>query len=303
MTARDFLARIIVSVCFLLPGAGAGPADEQPAFRFGLVADVQYGDKPARGKRAYRDASVKLRAAVVGLAQHDLAFVVNLGDIIDGNGVKSGGELALIAGIFREMRAPVYHIIGNHCLSAGRTVVMRELGLRSPYYEFVRERWRFLLLDGMDVSVKSAPGSEEARQAREFLAKNPKLPKYNGAIGRRQMAWLQERLQAAGAAGERVIVFCHHPITAEKNARSLLLWNAGEVEGVLAKSGRVAAWINGHDHKGGYVFTNGIHHLTVPGMVESPPGGNSYAIAEVFGDRIAIVGQGTVPSRVLRLRN
>jgi hypothetical protein len=70
---------------------------------------------------------------------------------------------------------------------------------------------------------------------------------------------------------------------------------------LATQSGCVVAWINGHDHKGGYAFVRGIHHLTVPGMVESPSGGNSYAVAEVLADRIVIEGRGTTPGRTLGL--
>jgi putative lipase involved disintegration of autophagic bodies len=61
----------------------------------------------------------------------------------------------------------------------------------------------------------------------------------------------------------------------------------------------VKAWINGHDHAGGYAFYQGIHHLTLPGMVESAPGNNCYAIIQVYPDRLVIEGKGTTASRNL----
>jgi len=43
------LASLIVLAATALLGAG-----QKPVLRFAVVADVQYADKPAQGKRAYR---------------------------------------------------------------------------------------------------------------------------------------------------------------------------------------------------------------------------------------------------------
>ncbi|MFA6562172.1 MAG: metallophosphoesterase [Verrucomicrobiia bacterium] len=282
--------------------AAFGQQTGQPLFRFGIVADVQYADKPAVGKRHYNESADKLRACVADFNRQELAFVANLGDSIDGDGEKSVADMALIAGIFRQLTGPVRHVIGNHCLNVPRPALLKELGLKSPYYKFSHERWRFLVLDGMDVSLKSPEGSKQAKEAKIWLEKNSKLSKYAGALGEEQMTWLREQLADAARQEQRVIVFCHHPILAAASSPGAILWNAAEVEAALVRSRRVVAWINGHDHKGGYAFANGIHHLTVHGMIESPTGSNSYAIASVFATRIAVDGKGTTPSRVLEIK-
>ena len=294
---RAFLAAVGFS-CFL---TAFGQQAEQPLFRFGLVADVQYADKPERGKRHYHESADKLRACIADFNRQGLAFAVNLGDAIDGDGAKSAADMALIAGIFRQLTCPVQHVIGNHCLAVPRPALLKELGLKSPYYAFSRERWRFLVLDGMDVSTKSPEGSKQANEAQNHLAKSPKPNPYAGALGEEQMTWLRGQLADAARRQQRVILFCHHPILAAASGPGAILWNAAEVEALLVRSGCVVAWINGHDHKGGYALANGIHHLTIAGMIESPTGGNSYAIASVFTARIVIEGRGTTPSRVLQI--
>ncbi|MBI5683916.1 MAG: metallophosphoesterase [Verrucomicrobia bacterium] len=293
---------LLITLWFSFLFAAFGQQAEQPIFRFGIVADVQYADKPARGKRRYNESAEKLRACVADFKQQELAFVANLGDSIDGDAARSPADMALIAGIFRQLSCPVRHVIGNHCLNVPRPALLKELGLKSPYYEFDRGRWRFLVLDGMDVSYSSPEGSKQAKEAKICLERNPKLSKYAGAIGEKQMAWLREQLADAARQKQRVMVFCHHPILAAASSPGAILWNAAEVEALLVQSGCVVAWINGHDHKGGYAVANGIHHLTVQGMVESPTGGTSYAIASVFATRIVIEGRGTTPSRVLEIK-
>ncbi|MCX6900028.1 MAG: metallophosphoesterase [Verrucomicrobia bacterium] len=302
MNTFGFHRALLTAVWFSVLLSTFAQQAEQPLFRFGIVADVQYANKPARGKRHYNESADKLRACVADFNQQQLAFVANLGDSIDGDGDKSAADLALIASIFRQLTCPVRHVIGNHCLTVPRPALLKELGLKSPYYEFAHERWRFLVLDGMDVSLKSPDGSKQTKQAEDYLAKNPKLNKYAGALGEEQIAWLREQLADAARQKQRVIVFCHHPILAAASSPAAVLWNAAEVEALLVQSGCVVAWINGHDHKGGYALAKGIHHLTVSGMIESPTGGNSYAIASAFATRIAVEGKGTTPSRVLEIQ-
>lgn len=292
---------LLIALWFSFVLTTLGEQPDPPFFRFGLVADVQYANKPPRGKRNYSESADRLRACVADFNQRGLAFVANLGDSIDGDGAKSAVDMTLIAGIFQQLTCPVRHVIGNHCLNLPRPVLLKTLGLKSPYYEFSRERWRFLVLDGMDVSPKSPEGSKQEQEAKSFLAKNPKANKYAGAIGEDQMAWMRDQLVDAARQKQRVILFCHQPILAAASSRGATLWNAAEVEATLVQSGCVVAWINGHDHKGGYAFANGIHHLTVEGMIESPKGAGNYAIASVFATRIAIEGKGLMSSRELKI--
>ena len=65
------------------------------------------------------------------------------------------------------------------------------------------------------------------------------------------------------------------------------------------KSGVVIAHLAGHDHKGGYAELNGIHHLTLQGMVEAPRAGNGYGRIEVYDHFMLLCGIGTVPSRLI----
>lgn len=301
---KRFISRrvFLATCCLSLVVAAFGQQSEKPLFRFGVVADVQYAAKPPKGNRHYSESADKLRACVADFNKRDLAFVVNLGDSIDGDGEKSAADLAMIAGIFRQLSCPVRHVIGNHCLSVPRPALLKELGLESPYYAFSHGPWRFLVLDGMDVSHKSPEGSKQAAEVEKYLARFPKVNPYAGALGEAQMTWLCDQLAAAAKQKQRVIVFCHHPILAAASSPGSILWNSGEIQALLVQSGCVAAWICGHHHKGGYAVADGIHHLTIHGMIESPTGSTSYAIASVFPTRIVIEGVGTTPSQVLEIK-
>ena len=60
---------------------------DKTLFSFGLVADVQYGNKEnnVERKRYYKDAIGKLETCVANFNKLPLEFVINLGDIIVGS--------------------------------------------------------------------------------------------------------------------------------------------------------------------------------------------------------------------------
>jgi hypothetical protein len=160
----------------------------------------------------------------------------------------------------------------------------------------------------MDVSLKGghAPKSARVQRADELLqelrakkAKNAR--KWNGAVGKRQLRWLERTLADADHKKQQVIVLCHFPLLAAASSEVHLLWNHDAVLRVLEAHPCVVAWFNGHDHAGGYAERRGIHHVTFSGMVETPRK-TAWAIVDVFEDRLKIRGFGRQTSRRLLLR-
>jgi UDP-2,3-diacylglucosamine pyrophosphatase LpxH len=125
-------------------------------YRFGVIADVQYADKETAGRRHYRTSLQKLDEAVSELNRHSPDFVLQLGDVIDGHSGDQDGSVADLKAVMNKLNRlsmPVYHVVGNHCLSAGQDVLKEKLQLHRFYYTFTRpglENWRFIVLDGND---------------------------------------------------------------------------------------------------------------------------------------------------------
>lgn len=251
--------------------------DDQPVV-FGIVSDVQYADKNAEGPRDYRAAMQKLKDCVAELNNRQPIFTIQLGDIIDGHRediVKSKADLDAILKVYNGLTMPRYHVVGNHCLNAGKDALRQELGLEKFYYDFTMpfaKGWRFVVLDGNDAGY--------------------------GVIGDEQVKWFRETLDQAAKAGEKVICFSHYALL-EDAARYNRLANPQAILDAMNATGCVVAWFAGHEHIGGYAVREGVYHVTLKGVVEAPK--NAFALVELYPERIKIIGFGGEPSRDLPL--
>jgi manganese-dependent ADP-ribose/CDP-alcohol diphosphatase len=174
-------------------------------------------------------------------------------------------DLNSVLEVYSTLSMPQYHVVGNHCLAAGKEELQKRLKLSSFYYDFTvpeAQGWRFVVLDGNDAG--------------------------NGRLGATQLEWLRSKLAKARAGGEKVIVFSHFP-RPRSAARQL-----------INESDCVVAYFAGHHHGGRYALQDGIHHITVKGMVEAPIR-NAYAILEVSPTKLREIGFGKEPSREMEL--
>jgi predicted phosphodiesterase len=118
---------------------------------------------------------------------------------------------------------------------------------------------------------------------------------WNGAIGKAQQNWLKQELDSAKLLSQKVILFSHLPLCPESNAHNL--WNDYEILEIIESASHVVAFINGHNHAGDYLKQNGIHHITISGMVETRI--NSYGILEIYNDSLVLRGYGNQESILL----
>jgi manganese-dependent ADP-ribose/CDP-alcohol diphosphatase len=270
----------------------------EESFQFGLVADPQYCDCPNRGTRYYRASLGKLEETARTFNGQDLAFTVQLGDIIDRH-VESFSE---ILPIYEKAKGPKFHVLGNHDFPVTTEEVVEILGMPNQYYEFRREGWRFVVLDTNDISLYANPeGSEKYELAEEMYAELKQsgavnAQTWNGAVGEEQMEWLRGVLAGARRRDEKVIIFSHMPVY-PKNVHNA--WNDDAlVETFESYGNTVAAYFNGHNHYGNYGEKDGIHYVNFHGMVELDT--NAYSTVRVHPDRLEIDGYGREPDRVLK---
>ncbi|MFK7852142.1 MAG: metallophosphoesterase [Akkermansiaceae bacterium] len=286
-----------------LPATFAGFANaqdsESPSFSFGVIADPQYADVDHRGSRYYRDSLGKLKTAVAELNQHDLKFVVTLGDTID----RKFSSFADIMPLYEPMKAPTKFVLGNHDFSVDdgdKGKVLDQLGMKAGYSAETVGDWHFIYLDGTDVSTyrhpKDSPETTAAKSFREEIRSEEgrKASPSSGAIGTDQMKWLAAELEKAKAAKKRVIIFNHHPAFPVGDGYNL--WNDKELVELIEQHSHVVAYMNGHKHSGNYAVNQGCHYVNFKGMVETKDK-SAYAVVRCYADRIEVDGFETEPDR------
>lgn len=272
-----------------------------PLFSFGVIADAQYCDcEPAIG-RYYRRSTQKLADALQKLNQRDLAFIIDLGDLID----RDFSSFDEILKVYEQSNYRVYRTLGNHDFTvedAQKVQVANRLGLdQAAYYDFLYLGWRFIVLNGNELSTYAHPaGSEEARAGAEMLQNLEKggainARPWNGGISQQQLAWLESKLEVARQENQWVIVINHFPAY-PKDPHNL--WNDQEVVDLLIRYPQVVAYLNGHNHAGNYGQKEHVHFLNFTGMVETDAK-NTFAHVDVFPDRLAVEGYGRESSRTL----
>ncbi len=294
---------VIVSVLTIIPGCALRPyCSSEQVLTFGAIAAAQYADKEPHKTRHYRNSIDKLNTAIEEFNTHDLDFVVHLGDVIDTGWDAYDDVLPVMS----KSKAPVRYVLGNHEFAVAaekKNQVADRLGLEDPYYDFKIKKWRFVVLNGNDVSYIAATTPEQTAAAdRMFkpLAKRgaTNAMNWNGGLGAEQLEWLESILANADRKKEKVILFCHFPVFPD-NAHNL--WNCDDVLSLIDKHKSVKAYFNGHDHRGHYAERDGVHYITMRGMVEKEVD-TGFAIIRVFGDHLEVIGFGEESSRMLLIR-
>ena len=227
-------------------------ASEKVHLSFGLIADIQYADVDdgtnyAKTRRRYYRAALRSLERTISTwknSHHNLAFVLQFGDLIDGVNIRRNGKDASTVALktalapFKQLACPTYHMIGNHDLyNLTRTECLAsELhsnnlpgaeGVEGALYFSVEvhPRLRLVVLDSYDVGVlgfKDCTDHPHYLEAEDILEQNnPNSEKnsaiglkgvdkrfvaYNGGIGKQQLAWLDDQLTDADSKRQNVLI-------------------------------------------------------------------------------------------------
>jgi len=290
-------------VFLLLCGVLSGCMESQ-SIQFGVIADVQYADKPTAGQRHYAQSLQQLKECVNEFNSNEPAFVIQLGDFIDG-GPNASAELSTCVAVYNQLRMPHYHVLGNHDFAGiTRSETMDILGLERGHYRFDVADWQFIVLDTQDISLQGGWSEDSPRYlAAEKMLDTlkatgaPNANDWNGGFSDDQLNWLNTELADADRQKKPVIVFGHLPLVPTDDVHAA--WNAEAVVSIFEKYDCVKAYLCGHNHQGGYVRHNGIHYVTLEAMVDSADKDGAWATIQLLPDQIMIEGVGDVTSRTL----
>jgi len=272
---------------------------QKPLFSFGIIADVQYSDYEPAGTRFYRSSLSKLREAVTVFKEDSVGFIINLGDLID----KDFESYKPVMNIIDSSGLKTFHVTGNHDYSVDprfkkRLPVLQHT--KEGYYSIVYEKFRFIFINGNEISTYISSNKASIKQANDSIASMKGKGEinaidWNGGISIKQLLWIDNQVKEAAGENEKVFLICHFPVVPE-NIHNLL--NYKEVLSVLEKYQNIIAWFNGHNHAGNYGNFNMIHFVTFKGMVETETN-NSFAIVDVYKNKLWIRGFGREKSQIL----
>jgi alkaline phosphatase len=243
--------------------------------KFGVVTDLHYAKRERAGTRYYEQTKYKLRETIKIFNQSDLDFVIELGDLKDigENKEQTLSFLVEIENEFRKFQGPIYHVLGNHDMdniskedffkhteNSGNTK-------GKAYYSFIRNRIKFIVLDANYNEDGTDYNCGNFDWTKAFIPDTQKI-------------WLKEELNNSPYP---IVLFVHQLLDSFSEIRKdVCIKNSMDIVEILETCDNVLAVFQGHHHDGHYSFRNGIHYVTIQGMIEgSFPDNNSFAIIEI----------------------
>eukprot|EP00760_Papus_ankaliazontas_P035187 PhM_4_TR7661/c0_g1_i1/m.67314/K01517/ADPRM; manganese-dependent ADP-ribose/CDP-alcohol diphosphatase len=297
-----------------------------------LFSDVQYGANPAETTQTLE----RLKGMVAAFNASSPMLVFNLGDLVHEDPKGFAPVLDALSTLVPRGSSSsnpansgfLHHVIGNRDLMTfdrtnARKEVMQKLGLAKPYYSVTSDStvWKFVVLDGADVSFIATPPSEHAEVQKtlvrllgekvlELNHTDQPEPRASGAIGPEQMKWLAAELESTRTQKQHVIVFCHfalYPLIPTRGTLTHNLWNDEEVVELFSKYSDVVDIVfSAHsDVVTKYETYNAVHYVSLMGLVEgtdtkADASTGSYAIVKLTaGQKAFVSGSGRFASRVL----
>ena len=293
---------VIMVICFSANLNKVFAQMEEPVFRFGLMADIQYADAESGGSRFYRNSLKKAKEAVDSLNCRKVKFTINLGDVTDRN----FEDLDSILFYLGHLKHKLFNTTGNHDYKGVKDnqLLYKKLGMPSEYYFFKKKNWAFILLNTNEIAYYSNIAGTEKEQELTNLSEQIRLTggiqgaRWNGGISSEQLEWLDRLLEKCRKSGKKVLIFTHHPLYPET---AFVALNYMEILNVISKYDCVKAIFCGHHHTGGFAYYKDIPVVTVEGMIETEDK-NAYGIVGIYKDKIVLEGKGRMTSRELKLR-
>lgn len=264
--------------------------EKNTSFKIGVIADCQYCNCDIKWDRYYKKAPQRLKEAVATLNKDSLNYTIHLGDFID----KDYNSLDSILPTWQNLKSKSYHVLGNHDFEVQDSLklnVLEKLNIKKRYYSFVKKDWRFIVLDGNDLSFYGTTSKEKAQQTDSLFnqLKDKSLPylkKWNGGLSNKQINWIQQELDKAVQENQKVGFYCHFPIFPVDQHN---IWNREQFLSLIKPYKNVKLFFNGHNHAGAYELVDNVHYLTFKGMVDTE---NTSAFAKVKFEKDTVFIEG-----------
>ena len=296
------MKRIFVLVLLLIACKSNTETCTSSDFEIGIIADCQYCNCDSQNKRFYRQSQDKFKIAIKELNTKALDYTIHLGDFID----RDFESFDTVLPIWNSLKSQKYHVLGNHDFSVSdslKPLVPEKMRLKNRYYSFIKNNWRFIVLDGNDLSYYGSISNTKKKETDSLFSllkvdNEPNLQTWNGGLSSDQLQWIKDQLNEAKNKNEHVGFYCHFPVGRDGEIHNL--WNYKQFVALIENYDNVKFYFNGHNHHGDYIEKNDVHHLTFKGMVETESK-SAFAIVKFTKDSILIKGYGRESSRGLKI--
>lgn len=276
--------------------------EKDTSFKIGIISDCQYCNCEIKWDRYYKKSPQRLKNAVQELNKDSLQYTIHLGDFIDKD-IKSFDS---ILPTWNSLNSETFHVLGNHDFEVEeneKEQILQKLNLKNRYYSFVKNDWRFIVLDGNDLSFYGTTSKEKKQQTDSLFnqLKDKNLPfvqKWNGALSNKQLSWIKTELDNATQENQKVGFYCHFPIFPVDQHN---IWNREQFLSLIKPYKNVKLFFNGHNHAGAYELVDNVHYLTFKGMVDTE-NTSAFAKAKFTKDTVFIQGFEREPSRKLVIK-
>lgn len=264
-----------------------------PVMSIGLIAEAQYADKENDGLKKHRNSLEKLQAAIDTFNTNKVNCTQTLGNLIDTNWISFDAVIP----IFEQLNPsiPNQHLLGNKDFNiddSKKKNLIEKLTIPSNYYSYIKNNWKFIVLDATDYSYHgNALHNKDINIINSYYNYTLNKPNHSkdlGAIGQDQQVWLKRELDQSSIQNQRIIIYCNTPIKPANNEHNL--WNDFEIINLIKNYSNVVAYINGQNLDGNYAQSNGIHCITLSGMVFTDK--NSFGILDIYRDSLILNGYG-----------
>jgi manganese-dependent ADP-ribose/CDP-alcohol diphosphatase len=308
----SFLRPLFLTAFLVLPAAAQLGPD---SLRFAVIADPQFADKVNNGaetsttSRCYRGSPVKMDSAVAFFNRVSPAFLLILGDYVDGYATSVADSIATMRDLDTmnartgKFQGDIYLVLGNHeqtSLNKANVHAKSTSKIKQNYYSFDVGPIHFIVLDGNYTSN----GADYGRPA---TVGGPTWTWTDTWIHKPQRDWLIADLQAAGQ--KPTIVSIHQNLHGA-STDDYSVNNADTVRKILETNGNVTHVFQGHRHEGSYARLNGIHYMTFQAMLNCPTpatgaptgstgNGNNYSLVTIRDTSVIVDGQVRSPDRVM----
>ncbi|WP_192878058.1 MULTISPECIES: metallophosphoesterase [Arenibacter] len=303
MVSLKNLPTILLLALLTACGSKENKMDSKQDLAIGIIADCQYCFCESSPSRFYKNSPDKLKKAVAALNKEELDYAIHLGDFID----RDFNSFDTVLPIWNGLKTKKYHVLGNHDFSVVdslKPLVMDKMNLKQRYYSLIENNWRFIILDGNDLSYQGAITPEKIAQTDSLFtllstSDLPNLQTWNGGLSHEQLQWVESELKLATENNENVGFYCHFPVMGEDKVHRL--WNSTQLISLIDNYPNVKFYFNGHNHNGDYMERKGVHYLTFKGMVETDST-SAFSTVEFKKDSILVHGHGREPSRGLKIK-